>query len=176
MLSDDLPEVLPKRNYFVVGERNRLGTLFLLDSLIFIKTSCNDPSYLLAGVAKVKAFGYFKLYNFNTQNSFNEILNTMHYCGNGLPVFNNSLDCTSYYPAQFRFKNIGINHDGLLDIVISGTVASYCKGLETGYGRTDRRPISKRKLTICFRLRLGKTNQVNYQILNKEKVCDILEQ
>ncbi len=175
VLSDKLPEVFPKTNYFIVGERNNLGALFLLDSLVFIKTSNNDLSYLLAGVAKVKAFGYFKIYNFKVRDSFDEILNTLNCCENGLPIFNNSLDCISYSPAQFQFKNIDINHDGLLDIVFSGVVASYCKGLETGYGRGDRKPISKRKITICFCLKASITNKFAYELLNKKNACKILE-
>jgi len=176
ILSDKLPEVFPKRNYLIVGNKNQLGALVLLDSLIFIKKVRKDDSCLLAGISKVKAYGYFKIYDFKKPNAFIEKLNTMDNGENGLPVFNNALDCISYLPAQLHFKNIDVNNDGLLDIVFYGVVASYCKGLETGYGRVDRKPISKTKFTLSFRLKIDKNDNITYELLKKETIYKFLAQ
>ncbi len=175
MLSDDLPEVYSKENYLIVNKKSKIGAIFLLDTLFYIRKTKNDTSYLLGGVEKIKTKGFFKIYDFKKSNEFEEVLNTLDYCENGIPVFNNGLECISYLPEMMEFKNADINNDGLLDVNFSGKIAYYCKGLETGYGREDREPISLKKSSFSFILKIDQNMKLRYEILNQNTVCNILK-
>ena len=175
ILSNSLPEVFTKSNYLIVDKNKKLAALFLLDTLIFIKTSDNDKTVLLSGVEKIKAKGFFKIYDFTDGNEFNEILNSLNYCENGLPVFNESLDCISYKPFMLAFKNIDVNNDGIFDVNFSGDVASYCKGLETGYGRNDRGPITLSKINFSFILKSEKNNHFTCELIPKDSICTLIK-
>jgi hypothetical protein len=173
--SDNLPEVFTKSNYLIVNKDKKLATLFLLDTLSFIKTSVNDNTILLGGVQKTKSKGFFLIYDYSEKMAFKEILNSLDYCENGIPVFNNSTDCICYMPFMLSFKNIDINNDGILDVNFSGKVASYCKGLETGYGRIDRKPISVNKINFSFILKSKNNNHFKCEFISKDSVCALIK-
>jgi hypothetical protein len=173
-LSDNLPEVFTKSNYLIVNENKKQAALFLLDTLFFIKTSVNDNTILLGGIEKVKAKGFFLIYDFVGENKFKEILNSLDYCEDGIPVFNNSTDCISYKPFMLNYKNIYMNNDGILDVNFSGEVASYCKGLEVGYGRNDRTPVRLSKINFSFILKSDRNNHFKCDLLSKDSVCVLI--
>jgi hypothetical protein len=104
-----------------------------------------------------------------------EIVNSLNYCENGVPVFNNSTDCKSYKPFMLTFKNIDIDNDGILDINFSGEVASYCKGLETGYGRNNRTPVELKKINFSFILKSPKDNHFEYDFTLKDSICNLIK-
>jgi hypothetical protein len=174
-LSDNLPEVFTKRNYLIVNKNKKQAALFLLDTLFFIKTSVNDNTILLGGIEKIKAKGFFLIYDFAGENEFKEILNSLDYCEDGIPVFNNSTDCISYKPFMLDYKNIDMNNDGILDVNFSGEVASYCKGLEVGYGRSDRAPIRLNKINFSFILKCDKNNHFKCDLFSKDSVCVLIK-
>jgi hypothetical protein len=172
-LSDSLPEVFTKRNYLIVNVDKKQGAVFLLDTLAFIKTSIQNRDVLLGGVQKIKDKGFFKVYSFVEGNKFKEVLNTLNFCDDGVPVFNNSTECKSYKSAMLTFKNVDVNNDGLLDLNFSGEVASYCKGLESGHGRNDRPPVKIDKINFSFLLE-GR-NDLKYKFNDKkDSVCNLL--
>lgn len=174
-LSDNLPEVFTKSNYLVVNKDKKQAALFLLDTLFFIKTSFNDSTILLGGIEKIKAKGFFLIYDFAGENEFKEILNSLDYCENGIPVFNNSTDCISYKPFMLDYKNIDMNNDGILDVNFSGEVASYCTGLETGYGRNDRPPVEVSKINFTFILRPERNHHFKCELLSQDSVCALIK-
>ena len=174
-LSDNLPEVFTKRNYLIVNKNKKQAALFLLDTLFFIKTSVNDNTILLGGIEKIKAKGFFLIYDFAGENEFKEILNSLDYCEDGIPVFNNSTDCISYKPFMLDYKNIDMNNDGILDVNFSGEIASYCKGLEVGYGRNDRAPVRLSKINFSFILKSDKNNHFKCGLLSKDSVCVLIK-
>ncbi len=175
ILSNNLPEVFSKSNYLIVDKNKKLAALFLLDTLMFIKTSENDNTILLAGIEKIKAKGFFKIYDFTEGSEFKEILNSLNYCENGIPVFDESIDCISYKPSMLSFKNMDINNDGIFDVNFSGVVALYCKGLETGYGRNDRNPVSLSKINFSFVLKSEKNNHFKCELLQKDSICALIK-
>ena len=73
------------------------------------------------------------------------------------------------------FKNIDVNNDGILDVNFSGEVASYCKGLETGYGRNDRAPIGLSKINFSFVLKSENNNHFKCELLSKDSVCNLIK-
>lgn len=174
-LSENLPEVFTKRNYLIVNVDKKQAALFLVDTLYFIKNTMQDTDVLLAGVEMVKSKGFYVIYDFMGDNKFKEILNTLDYCKNCVPVFNSSTDCKSYKPFMLTFKNTDINNDGLLDINFSGEVASYCKGLETGYGRNDRAPVELNKINFTFILKDIKDNYFEYDFPLKDSICNLIK-
>lgn len=174
-LSENLPEVFTKRNYLIVNSHKKQAALFLVDTLYFIKSFAQDKDVLLAGVEMVKSKGFYVLYDFMGDNKFKEILNTLDYCEDGLPVFNSSIDCKSYVPFILTVKNTDINNDGLLDINFSGDIASYCKGLETGYGRNDRAPVELNKINFTFILKSLKDNHFKYDFPLMDSICNLIK-
>jgi hypothetical protein len=142
--------------------------------LVFIKTSINDSTVLLAGIEKIKPKGFFLMYDYVRENKFKEILNTTDSCENGIPVFNNSIECTSYKPFMLTIKNVDINNDGILDINFSGQMASYCKGLETEYGRNDRLPISISKINFSLILKHYSNNHFRCNFFPKDSICNLI--
>jgi hypothetical protein len=91
------------------------------------------------------------------------------YCGNGIPVYNSSLDCICYEPFMLHFRNFDINNDGLNDLVFSGRVLSFCQGLETGYGRGDRQPLHRDSISISFLTYINKDSL--YWKLSDTSIC-----
>jgi hypothetical protein len=174
LLSDNLPRVFSKRNYLVVNAIKKEASLFLLDTLNFIKSSVEDTSVFLGGIEKINDKGFFILYDFVQHNKFKAVLNSSDskYCVNGLPVFNNGVDCISYKPFMLTLKNIDINNDGVLDINFSGEIASYCKDLEVGFGRNDRNPLSLKKINFSFILQKSIADSLVYDFVASDSVCN----
>ena len=152
-LSDNLPSVMAKKMILLFNEKRETGVLLQLFQLTPIKIRISDSSILLAGTYLVRAKGYFAIYRFNKVNGFDIIFNSLSdaNCGNGLPVYNSSLDCISYDPFLLRIVNVDDNKDGLCDLIFIGQANFYCSGLETGYGRKDRKPLRKEDLHIRFK-------------------------
>ncbi len=149
--SNLLPEVVMKNNYLVLNREKKQAALVFFDTLTLIKTSVKDFATLLGGVKKVKAKGFYIIYDyFSGEGVFKEILNTLDYPDEGLAVFNSSIDCVSYKPFMLSIRNVDINGDGLCDINFSGEVASFCKGLEMGYGRNDRNPLKVSRINFTY--------------------------
>lgn len=160
-LSHRLPETIYKNGILIISEQKAQAAIFFLDNFDLVKLKETDTAYLLAGIHIVKSKGYFYLYDFDGDQYFQCKFSTLsdRYCKNGIPVYNNSLDCVCYKPFGLVIKNNDVNHDGLLDLIFTGNVLSFCEGLENGYGREDRKPISTFKLDIIFI-----TNQNNNEI------------
>lgn len=163
VLSEALPEVFKKSCYLIVARDRKRAALLLLDTIILAKTSVHNDSALLGGVDIVKDHGFYKVYELIGIDKLVEILNSRTCCKEPYPVFNNSIDCLSYSPFMLNLKKTDINNDGLLDINFSGRINSYCKGLETGYGRTDRKPISTKNISFSFLLQRNKANRFSYR-------------
>lgn len=153
-LSDNLPEIIGKKAYLIFIKSEMKAALLWLDDLECIKIKNYDTAYYLAGINRYRGKGYFLVYKFSNDNNgvFKLIFDSSDdmFCGNGIPILNNSFDCISYDPAQLHFKNIDLNNDGLNDLMFIGRVLYFCEGLETGYGRNDRKPLRKETLNIVF--------------------------
>lgn len=173
-LSDSLPEVVKKNNYLLVDVSKQQGTIFLIDTLLPIRLSSNSSVYLISGIQMVKTKGYFILYDLKGYE-FKEICNSMDLCENGLPVFNSSIECINYKPHRLSFKNEDINNDNILDISFSGTIAHYCKGLETGFGENDRPPLHEKNIRFSFLIRSKGDSIYECNFYDKDSICNLLE-
>lgn len=150
-LSNSLPEILYKTFYIVFNESREQASLFFMNNYNLVRLRANEEQGYLSGIFKVKSKGYYQIYAFNN-NVFKLILNTNSdvFCGNGIPIQNNSTDCLSYSPFTLRFENKDLNKDGILDIRFIGDALIYCEGLETGRGRGEDRERKKIKLDFKF--------------------------
>ncbi|MCW3465168.1 hypothetical protein [Chitinophaga nivalis] len=172
-LSENLPEVIDKKGILVVSKKRAQAAVFFLEHLRLVKLIESDTDYFIGGTHISKSKGYFYLYDFDGldfQSSFNTLSN--QYCKNGIPIYNNSMDCISYQPFELQFQNIDINKDGLLDLSFSGNLLSFCKELEFGYGRKDRKPISVSQLNITFLA--NKSNDKIGWVLSNNSPCNDL--
>jgi hypothetical protein len=139
-LSEQLPESIYKKGVLIINKQREQAAIFFLDNFDLIKLKETDTAYFLSGIHILKSKGHFYLYDFDGNQYFQCKFNTLSdkYCHNGIPVFNNSLECICYKPFELIFKNIDTNNDGLMDLNFSGNLLSFCEGLENGYGREDK--------------------------------------
>ena len=72
-------------------------------------------------------------------------------------------------------KSVDVNRDGLLDLNFSGIVASYCTGLEKGYGRTDRKLLKLDKINYSFILHQSNENIFKYTGKYKDSICNLFQ-
>lgn len=174
-LSESLPENVPRKAYILYHINSKEGVLLFLDTLMRIKIRETDTARLIGGSFQYKGVGYFKVYkgrNYKRQRQLEEIFNSgdAHFCDGGIPTYNSRLDCKSYDPFMLRFKNIDLNKDGLKDFEFSGSVLTFCQGLEMGYGREDRKPLKREKISIVFVTHL-KGDKLYWTLL-KNGVCE----
>ena len=153
--SEALPEVVGKKAYLVYNSKVHEAAVLFLDTLTPMKIKKTDTAMLMGGSFQNKGVGYFAVFNVINDKKgrrFFEIFNSSddHYCSDGIPVYNSSLDCMCYDPFMLNFNNTDINKDGLNDLTFSGYVLTFCKGLETGYGRNERKPLHKDRIDIVF--------------------------
>jgi hypothetical protein len=92
------------------------------------------------------------VYRFNGRDGFDLIFNTSNdpSCSGSIPVYNSSLDCISYDPFGLKLEIADVNGDGINDLIFTGKVLFFCQGLETGYGRTDRKALKEKNIKIIF--------------------------
>lgn len=166
-LSDQLPESVYKKGILVISKLRAQAAIFFLDNFDLVKLKEADTAYFLAGVHILKSRGYFYLYEFDGTQYFLSKFSTLsdNYCNNGIPVYNNSLECICYKPFELIFKNIDVDKDGLMDLNFSGDILSFCEGLQNGYGREDRKPTSVFKLNITF-IASQKNNEITWMLLD----------
>jgi hypothetical protein len=173
VLNNVLPAVVKKNNYLIVTNNNE-SLLLSIDTIILIKIFKNDKSFLIGGINKVRDKGYFVLYDFKKErNELQEIINSLNFCENGLPVFNSSLDCVSYKPFGLDAKNSDLYHDNILDLTFKGNILFYCQGLEYGIGRMDKKPIKKANIKIDIIFNMAKDSTLSFKVKSKN-VCDAL--
>lgn len=153
--SDSLPEVAAKSAFLVADQSVKKAAMLYLDDLTPIKVRVDDEGFYLAGYYKVRSSGYFLVYKFSNgggRMALKKIFDSYEFgeCPNGVPVINSSLDCISYDPFKLRLSNKDVDGDGVLDMVFSGRVNTYCKGLESGRGRQDTRPVKSENVDVIF--------------------------
>lgn len=150
--SEELPVVAPKTAYLVYSHEKKQAALLFIDDIELIKLRDSDATNLIAGRFDVRGKGYAVVYKLHHNKQFDLIFNSQETggCETGVPVYNASLDCISYDPFLMKFHNNDRNKDGLNDLIFTGTVNSYCKGLEYNIGRNDRKPLHSEKVEIIF--------------------------
>lgn len=168
-LSNSLPESVQKINYLIVNTELKKGALLLLDTLIPLKT---EGAYLVAGIQKIKTKGYFVAYDL-LNAEFKEIFNSVDFCGSGIPVYNQSNECINYKPHMLSLNSE--NKKGILELNFSGKVAYYCKGLEIGFGESDRKPLQTKQINFSFLIK-HKDNSYRYEFYSKDSICNLLKQ
>lgn len=166
-LSNNLPESVQKTNFIVVNKRTSKGALLLIDSIIPINIGLNS---LIGGMKKVKSKGYLVIYDIHN-NRFKEIFNGIDFCSSGLPLSFKGDDCKGYSPNQLNMT-IDFNNDSL-EIKMSGSLAFYCNGMESGIGEQDRSPISTNPInyTIVF---IKENGVYKSDLRDKSNICDLL--
>jgi hypothetical protein len=175
ILSNELPSVVAKKMYLLFCEEKQKGVLFQIEKLQPLKIKNTDKTIIIGGVYLVRSKGYFAVYKFNKINGFVLTFDSSSdkYCENGIAVYNNGLDCLSYEPFMLEFENTDINSDGLNDLVFSGNALLFCEGLESGYGRKDRKPVKVQKLKITFEAVQG-TDTLRWK-LTDTSACKVLD-
>lgn len=174
LLSNTLPEIIGRKAYLVYDRKAHEAAILFLDTLAPIKIKKADTAMLIGGIFQNKGIGYFTVYtvkNDRKGHRLQEIFNSSDnkYCNGGIPVYNSNLDCMCYDPFMLHFNNIDINKDGLNDLTFSGSVLTFCKGLETGFGRNDRKPLRRNRIDIVFLTH--RNNDGLYWILSDSGVC-----
>lgn len=173
-LSNALPAVISKKMYFLYCKTIQKGIILQLENLYSLKMREVDSAILPGGVYMVRGKGYFFIYRFDGKDGFKLIFDSSSddYCNNGIAVYNSSLDCVSYNPFKLNFKNIDLNGDGLNDLCFTGKALFFCAGLETGYGRKDRKPLKVQPLKIVFETVQGSDSL--YWKLASTNACKVL--
>jgi hypothetical protein len=165
------------------GGMDHQGT-FLLDSSrhrgIFLPVvgaeifrAPHDGIYLY-GIQLSRAYGYANIYHL-CEDSVVQVLSSVNLCDSGLPVRNSSLDCYSYEPYALKQDVRDLNNDGAVDFTYSGSLNSYCEGLEYGFGRLDRQPLKRVPLNIVFESRYLAGDKRYFWQLSDTLVCDIVK-
>jgi hypothetical protein len=151
-LSMDLPEVVPDTMFLLVSRNKGQAALFPLSSLQPLRLSSQDTVTLIGGTFLSRGKGFFMIYRFNDRDGFDLVFDTSKDsgCPGPIPVYNSSLDCISYDPFGLKLELTDVNGDGINDLIFSGKVLFFCQGLETGYGRTDRKPLKEKSVRIVF--------------------------
>lgn len=174
-LNGDLPEVIYKHFYILINEKKENGIILFLNDLHLVKAKTNSFAGLISGNYKIKSKAYFLIFDYSKEEHlFKIVLNTEldSWCGNGIPVENQSNDCISYKGFKLTFKNIDLNNDGLLDIEFHGTVLEFCEKLETNQGRLDVKP--KKIVGVDFRfIAQNKMGGVTWRLIDKSS-CKII--
>jgi hypothetical protein len=152
-LSTSLPEVWAKSAY-VMRDTHGRAAWFWLDSLWFLKEQRTTPQYLLSGVSMGRSRGYYLVYAWAKGGYFHSILNSLNTrtptYPYGVPVYDVSLDCENYQPFQLHFSQPDLNGDGYLDVVFTGRRLFFCRGLEEGFSREDRRPVRSEPVRLVW--------------------------
>jgi hypothetical protein len=119
------------------------GYLVNLDLIELIKLRQDSRNYYFSGRYKNRSrYGVFKIFRFSN-NIMYQIFESAD------AVSNYSFDCESYENGDLKLQNIDLNNDGYLDLKFTGIKNFYCKGFEQ-YGRDERRPIKKEKISITY--------------------------
>lgn len=141
-LSYSLPNVWHHHLVLII-DRNSNAYLVNLDMIELIKIKERSNDYYFTGRYKNRyCYGVFKIFRF-INNSMYQIFESEE------AVSNHSLDCESYKNDDLKLNNVDLNKDGYLDLKFSGIKYIYCEGLEQ-YGRDERKPIKKEKITIVY--------------------------
>jgi hypothetical protein len=159
-LSQDLPEVIPDTLFFLISRTTGKAALFPLATLRPLKLRPQDSNSMVGGTFMSRGKGFFNIYRYNGHDGFDLLFNTADIigCRSSVPVYNSSLDCISYDPFGLRLEVMDENGDGINDLVFKGKVLSFCRGLETGYGRKDRKPLKETNVRIVFEGAIEKGN------------------
>ena len=175
-LSDDLPSVMSRKMYLLFNKDRQQGVILQMEDFQPIKIRIADSTILLAGTYLVRDKGYFAIYKYDKKGGFTLIFDSSsdNYCGNGIAAYNNSLDCISYSPFLLKLENKDVTNDGINDLVFTGKVLFFCQGLESGYGRKDRKPLKEQELRIVFETALN-ADTLSWQ-LSDTTVCRLMEQ
>jgi len=173
--SAEVPEIVGTRAHLIYSDKIHKATILFLDTMISVKIKKRDTEFLIGGIYRNKGLGYFTLYKFmdgENEQSFSQIFNTSDskWCRYGVPVYNSSLDCKCYDPFTLHLDNVDVNNDGLSDLIFSGSILTFCNGLEKGYGRKDRKPLQKEKIKIIF-LTGEHGNDLYWKLANSE-MCE----
>lgn len=160
----------------VVSKTLERSILLPFETIHLIKVVPTDPDYLLAGVYEVRGKGYFSIYRFDGKNGFRQIFDSYQTssCKYGIPVMNATDDCISYNPFFLNFSNEDFNKDGTLDLIFTGKVLYFCKGLEFGYGRKDRKPLKEHSIVVKYATRIY-ADSISWT-LTDSNVCRLLIQ
>lgn len=142
-LNKDLPEVYDKNGFLLIDSSKRVAFFVFLSSYESIKARTQDTLVFFAGRYKRKGYGTFKVFSI-IKDTLRNIFVSPDF------VSNNSLDCISYQNDDLILENADFNHDGFNDLKFSGIKNYYCKGLEEGYGRDERKPVRSEKITILY--------------------------
>jgi hypothetical protein len=147
-----------------------------MEKLHPIKIKNIDKTILVAGTYLIRGKGYFVIYKFTKINGFALIFDSSSdkYCNNGIAVYNSSLDCLSYDPFMLEFKNADVNNDGVMDLIFAGKALLFCEGLESGYGRKERKPLKEEQLQIVFET-VQDSDSLKWK-LTDTSACKILNQ
>lgn len=141
--SYELPSVWHYSAVLIIDNVNHNAYLLDLDVVEPVKVQNNVDTFYFAGIYTNRyLIGTFKIFDFKNGNLY-DIYDSNE------PVSNYSLDCISYENEFLKFQNVDLNSDGYLDIKFSGVRNYYCNGYEQ-YGREERKPIKKDKISITF--------------------------
>ena len=135
----------------IIDNTNHNAYLFDLDNIELIKESSDSNAYRFAGRYKNRhLYGTFEIFEFKN-NVMYQVFNSEE------PVSNYSFDCESYENDDLKLQNVDLNNDSYLDLKFTGIKNFYCNGHEE-YGRDERKPIKKEKITIIYYFNKEKLN------------------
>ncbi|HVU57994.1 MAG TPA: hypothetical protein VHD83_23195 [Puia sp.] len=174
-LSSDLPSVAGRSYYLIVSKKLLQAALLPLDSFNPVKLKNSDSTSLVGGLFLLRGKGFYMIYRHNGRDGFDLVFNTSEVdgCEEPLPVYNRTLDCTSYYPFAMKLTIKDVDSDGVNDLVFDGNVLFFCRGLEYGYGREDRKPLKKKSVKIIFRAVYAK-DTLSWRLTDND-ICRILK-
>jgi hypothetical protein len=81
---------------------------------------------------------------------------------------NNSSDCYNICNGGFLKLSLkDLNNDGIPDFSFTGQICVYCKGLENGFGSSNRKPLKKVRIKYTYVSSIDSNNKIHWIKNNK---------
>ena len=135
-LSAKAPVILNPMFLIIINHKKKELINVNIDNYYLIKSSKKQIGKSIAGLISFRGNLQLIIYDFS-ENQFRNY---------NISIINNDDDCIQYIPNSFVLKNIDINNDGWLDIIMKIRVNVYCNDIN----EESDKPLKKR--TIIKRL------------------------
>ena len=171
IFSSDAPSITGPSQYILISRNTAKAVLLPFNDFKILDLSLAKKPLLIGGLLTSQGKGFYMIYRYNDSTGFKLIFNTADdfTCGSSIPVYNSSTDCISYDPYLLHLNITDVNKDHIKDLVFTGKVLYFCKGLETGIGREDRKPLRQKNIKLIFQTVINADN-ISWQ-LSDTSVC-----